>query len=235
MSWGLLRPGRRGIVQRNPGLWPLVGALHAALFLALAALLGLTQGVGPVLAVRSAGPAGGLILGAWLLAGIVMAAGVFLLSPLLRWRRPRGPGPAIAGIVLQLGVAVGGLVAALALPWPVGWPGWVVLACCVAGTSALTGLLASFAFAAYIRLARTGLVAGWQMSAQSIEDHKGFVRMHIGADGDLTLYPLVVDRVCRDWSIVPDGESGAERPVPTGPLPRPSLVEPPISITRNGR
>lgn len=36
-------------------------------------------------------------------------------------------------------------------------------------------------------------------SALKIEDYKNFLRMHIDKDGDLTIYPLKIDRVTRKW------------------------------------
>jgi len=36
-------------------------------------------------------------------------------------------------------------------------------------------------------------------SGQSIADYKNMLRMHFRPDGSLTIYPLGVDRVGRDW------------------------------------
>jgi hypothetical protein len=231
LSWGLLKPGRQSLPLRNPGFWPLAGGVHAVLFLALSFLLGLVHARRPILAVRTVGPGAVLAFGGWLLVALAVGAAAWLLVTALRGH-PRRPGSTLVGVALQLCVAVGGVTAAAALPWPGRWPDWALLVCCLAGTAILTGLVASFAFAAYIRLARTGLVAGWQMSAQSIEDHKGFVRMHIDGQGNLVLYPMVVERACRDWAIVRDEASGDERPVPAGELPRPKLIERPVVIAR---
>ena len=70
------------------------------------------------------------------------------------------------------------------------------------------------------------------MSGQSIEDHKGFLRLHLAADGSLTVYPLVVDTVCRDWQLATN-DDGA-RLVPESGLPAVRLLEEPITITRKG-
>jgi hypothetical protein len=66
------------------------------------------------------------------------------------------------------------------------------------------------------------------MAGQAVEDCKGFVRMHLAADGTLTLHPLVVDEVCHDWTL----ESGpfGTRPVPANGLPVPRLLEAPVVI-----
>ncbi|MEJ3745862.1 hypothetical protein WEI85_21535 [Actinomycetes bacterium KLBMP 9797] len=234
LSWGLLVPGPRALPFRNPGFWRLAGALHGAFFLTLIVALGLVHGRSPVDALRFLRPADALAVGGWLLMLLALGTAVLLLYPLLRGRMPRRPEVPLLAVAPQVAVAAGGLTGAVAIPWPAGWSDWLILVGCLLGTVILTGLVASFAFAAYIRLARSGLVQDWQMSAQSIEDHKGFVRMHINPEGDLTLYPLVVDTVCRDWTTAPDDSAGGERPMPAEPLRPPKLIHPPIVIARNG-
>ncbi|GIG67810.1 metallophosphoesterase family protein [Phytomonospora endophytica] len=66
-------------------------------------------------------------------------------------------------------------------------------------------------------------------AGQSIEHAKGFLRIRIGADGGLTIYPLAVPRVNRVWHAVPDGEGERSWIAPTQHVPV-TLIEPPISI-----
>jgi hypothetical protein len=119
-------------------------------------------------------------------------------------------------------------------------PGWLVLAAGCAWAAAAGWVLGSEAFAAFVLLARSGQVFGWQMSGQAVEDGKGFVRMHVGATGTLTLYPLVVDQVCRDWTLAPDldahgrADPRCRRVVPAGDLPVPRLLEDPVVIAPTG-
>jgi hypothetical protein len=40
-------------------------------------------------------------------------------------------------------------------------------------------------------------------AGQGITDAKSFLRMHIGRDGSLTIYPIGVDRVARKWRANP--------------------------------
>jgi hypothetical protein len=233
LAYGLLQLGPRGLPFRNPGFWRLAGTLHATLFLLLAFVLGLMHGRAPVDALRSLPPTAALALGGWLFAALAVAVVGLVLEPLVYGRRPRPPSPAAVAVALQLAVAVAALAAATAAAPRHAWPDWAVLGGCLLGSVAVTGLAASYAFAAYVSLARSGLVAGWQMSAQSIEDHKGFLRLRIDPDGTLTLYPLAVDTVCRDWTVVPDATLG-ERPVPaSGELPRPRLIEAPVPVARS--
>src|SRR5262249_57673418 len=114
------------------------------------------------------------------------------------------------GSRLLLGCA--GLSVAVAVPWPGGTPDWVLLGACLIGTAVVTGLLAGYLFAATILLSHHGPLAELQMSAQAIEDHKGFVRIRLDGDGTLTLYPVLIDRVCHDWDLVGDPVPGGERP-----------------------
>jgi hypothetical protein len=106
-------------------------------------------------------------------------------------------------VLLQFVVAGAAFVAAVAVVDRT-WPGWVVVAAGCAWAAAVGWVLGSEAFAGYVLLARSGQVFGWQMSGQSVEDNKGFLRMRIDPTGRLTLFPLVVDEVCHDWALDPD-------------------------------
>jgi hypothetical protein len=55
--------------------------------------------------------------------------------------------------------------------------------------------------------------------------------MHIGPDGALTIYPLAVDRVSRQWTVRPD--DGPDQPwlQPVQPIAV-RLAEPPIRIEK---
>ena len=234
LSWGILSPTRSGLPRRNPGFWPLAGVLHMIVFIALLPLLGLLDGSSPIGALRDASPIAALGLGMGLLIVTAGAITAYCLKPWLTLQPARTAPSAVSAALFQICVAIGGLVVATAIPWPRSWPSWLVLSICLIGTSVITGLVGSFAFAASILLARKGIAVDWQMSAQSIEDQKGFVRMHIGADGSLTLYPIVVEKVCRDWTLE-TGPDGHQRPVPAEPARWARLIEPPIRLAREGK
>lgn len=227
LKWGMFALTRRGLPFRNPGLWWLAGGVHAAAFLLLGYLLSVTNGrVSPLTTVTTVSVEAVLELGAELLVGLA----IIWLGLLVRHRaRPSATLPML-GAALQLVVGLAGLLVAVAVPWP-DWRDWLVALVCLVGTFFATGLVATFAFALYVCAARGGLVAGWQTAAQSIEDTKGFVRMSIGTDGNLTLYPVVVDRICRDWTI--ESTPTMSRPVPASGLPRPRLIEEPVVIVRD--
>ena len=68
-------------------------------------------------------------------------------------------------------------------------------------------------------------------SAQHHQDLKHFLRLHIEADGALTIYPIGIDRVPRKWTLHPDAPAPAPWFAPHGPEPEPHLIEKPITIT----
>jgi hypothetical protein len=75
-------------------------------------------------------------------------------------------------------------------------------------------------------------------SAMHLEDHKSFLRIRIDRNGGLTIFPIGVERVCRDWQFVaPDDESNPQVTDPwfepeDGRAPRPALIEDPIELSR---
>lgn len=96
----------------------------------------------------------------------------------------------------------------------------------------LGAFVGTFAFGLFLVTQRTGTVASWRMSAQSLDTCKGFLRMTIDEAGDLTVYPLVIDEPRRSWDLeqTPDGL----RPTLFGGLPGIRLLEEPIVIAQKG-
>ena len=62
-------------------------------------------------------------------------------------------------------------------------------------------------------------------------DLKHFLRLHVDAGGDLTIYPIGIDRVGRHWKLRPDDPPAAPWFVPASPI-EPHLIEQPIRISR---
>jgi hypothetical protein len=225
----------RGLPFRNPGLWPAVGVGQAVLMLSLAWVLGQGNGLKPSAVLREL-TAGDVVsmagqLAVWLVVAILIGSFV----PLLRWRSPRWPPEWVLASVAQLTVALAGLAVVVSIPWGQGLPDWAVLGASMLFGGVVFGFLGCYAIGVSIALSRSRMVRGWQMSAQSIEDYKGFVRMRIDPNGRLTLFPVAVDRVCRDWDLAGGREPGTARPVPAGEPPVPHLIEAPIVIDRVGR
>lgn len=63
------------------------------------------------------------------------------------------------------------------------------------------------------------------------QDLKHFLRLHVGGDGVLTVYPVGIDRVGRRWRLAPDDPPGAPWFAPQAGEPRTRLIERPIRIT----
>ncbi|MGH2944299.1 MAG: hypothetical protein ACRDLN_16165, partial [Solirubrobacteraceae bacterium] len=69
-------------------------------------------------------------------------------------------------------------------------------------------------------------------TGQSIADYKNLVRMRFAADGSVTLYPLGVDAIGRDW----DHEDGdGSRFEPRGAAPRVHAIDGPLRFDADGR
>jgi hypothetical protein len=207
--------------------------VHAALFVVMSVLFGLTQSTRQLL--NTVQFAGLDALGGFIGLGLGGIAVLLLLSSIGRWTRGRKASAAqssaiIAGL-MQVAVALTILAVTVAIPWPADWPGWIVLALCLVIAGGLGAGLGTEAFALSILLARSRTVAEWQMSGQAVEDYKGFLRLHIAPEGDLTIYPLAIDEVCHDWELA-DDPAGGKRPVPAAPLPSPRLIESPVTVAR---
>jgi hypothetical protein len=66
-------------------------------------------------------------------------------------------------------------------------------------------------------------------AGQGIQGYKGFLRMHVGADGTLTIYPIGLDATCKRWRASPAAPAAAPWIEPMKPL-QPHLIEPPIVL-----
>lgn len=238
LSRRIVRPDRSGLPLRNPGFWRMCGTVHAALMLALVGILALELRLTPIEALKQAGWADvGRMAGQTGLLSLVLAL-FYLVARIIRSGRPRAPmGPGRARVLADvlLILALQGALAFVVLglvvqiPWP-DWPTWVVLTLLLIGYLVLVGLAAAYVVAGSVLLGRSRMVQGWRMSALSIEDHKGFLRLEFAPDGAwVQVHPIVVDRVHRDWDVV-DG-----RPVPVGDLPRARWVEAPVRVDRSPR
>jgi len=59
-------------------------------------------------------------------------------------------------------------------------------------------------------------------------DLKNFLRLHVDADGALTVYPIGIDRVGRRWQFCPDASADTPWLAPVGAEPKAHLIEAPI-------
>jgi hypothetical protein len=63
-------------------------------------------------------------------------------------------------------------------------------------------------------------------------DQKNFLRLHIDAEGTLTIYPVGIERVSRRWRFDPDASASSSWLVPDGDEAVPHLIEPPVHFER---
>ena len=99
----------------------------------------------------------------------------------------------------------------------------------------LGGALGAAATAIYLLLANVilGLHDNEVFSSQGIADYKHFLRLHIEADGALTIYPVKIERVCRAWRLETAAGSGAPWFSPLDPL-HGELIEDPVHFPAAG-
>lgn len=93
-------------------------------------------------------------------------------------------------------------------------------------------LVAGVIWGLYLYLSHlAGRHANEVFSCQGISDYKHFLRLHLDADGALTIYPIGIDHVPHDWAYHP-GADGTPwyRPKGEPMAARAHLVEPPIRV-----
>jgi len=214
---------------RNPGMGELFAAIHTLGFLALLSVYALAGRSTHVGVLRGDDDVGGVVLALYTL-GVVAVVGALVLA--VWWGRSRGvrrPDPMAWMVLAQVALMVLLLLLARALPWGDAH-GFVVLLLATLLVSLVGGVLGPALLAVQVVAARTGPSVGWQMSGQAVEDGKGFLRIRIGADGAVTVFPLVVPERVRDWDLAPL-PGGRVRPV-ARTRPHVQLVEDPVTVAR---
>lgn len=198
---------------RNPGFVALLAFVHAMLLLAL-----------------DNSQRRVLTLPVFLMVLVVFGLAMFFAAGLTTGRRgvrhfALGLGHAMA----QVALALGGLAVWRELPfdqWE--WPLPAMAAAAVYGPVA--GLVAAELVALYLLVAsELGVNLNELFAGQGIEGYKGFLRLHIGPDGALTLYAVGVDQVSKRWRPNPEGRQDSPWFEPVRPL-RPTLVDGPVTI-----
>jgi hypothetical protein len=76
---------------------------------------------------------------------------------------------------------------------------------------------------------RFGVNLNELFAGQGIQGYKGFLRIHVGSDGTLTVYPVGLDAANKRWRANPAAPAHAPWIEPRRPL-RPRLIEPPIKL-----
>ncbi|MGX6605358.1 metallophosphoesterase [Micromonosporaceae bacterium Da 78-11] len=216
MGWGVFRR----VPTRNPGFATMLGIIQTLTMLAMAG------------AASQGGTLQRLFSIPLVLMLVVILGGTVLFAQPPGATRSKHSRHWILGLLhgfAQIGLAVLGTWAWLSLPfhdWA--WPGPLVVAAVVYGP--VIGFVATQLCALYLLIASYFDVNVNELFAgQGIEDAKSFLRMHIAADGTLTINPIGVDKICRNWVADPDGAAQSSWLRPAEPL-TPHRIEPPIVI-----
>jgi len=173
--------------------------------------------------------------GSFVVFASILAAFVFFTdthSRLYKWMGGVGHALAHYGAIFSIGWGAAFLVSRL-------FPTSPLLQMLVAG-AIVFGLgwgIGSFIVGTYLLISSRlwGRHNEQAFSSLGIEDYKNFLRLHIAADGTLTIYPIGIDRVPRRWRARRDDERGV---TPSTEIPddaaatAPHLIEPPIVIRR---
>jgi hypothetical protein len=220
MSWGVF--GR--VPTRNPSFVTMLGLIQTLTMLAMAGAV--TQG-GSIQRLFS-------IPLVFMLVVVLTATVLFAQPP--GATAPKHSRHWILGLLhgfAQIGLVVLGTWVWLSLPfhdWA--WPGPLIVAAVVYGP--IIGFLSTELCALYLLIASFFNVNVNELFAgQGIEDAKSFLRMHVAADGTLTIHPIGIDKVCRDWEADPDAPADAPWLRPRQPL-TPHRIESPIVVAGPG-
>ena len=245
-----LSNGVAGLARHNPSFAGLMGALYVLLGMAM--LGALNAGADAIHETATgdgflgflAASAGGLslIIVALLLGGIFGGTDIVpsaLEQKVRVVRATKLARLAFAALHTVAHVAIASLVLWLVLalvgdhPWAI----WLLgLAALFAAGAALGATVFGLALLAVHKLrgSKSPANANLVFTAQSIPDYKNLVRMRFGADGSLTLYPLGVDRVGRDWDYTPEHAPGPKF-TPRGATPRVRPIDGPLAYDTTGR
>ncbi|GLY05889.1 MULTISPECIES: metallophosphoesterase [Actinoplanes] len=230
-SWGVFHR----LPRRNAGFATMLGIIQTLTMLAMAGATVVMEQV-QTLGAQADSPSINIqrlfSIPLLIMVGVVMAGTVLFAKP---------PGAAsakharhwllgIAHGLLQLALAGAGAWVWLQLPfkdWE--WPGPLVVAAVVYGP--VIAVLSTQLLALYLLVAsRFDVNHNELFAGQGIEDGKSFLRMHITADGTLTIHPVGVERVCKKWSADPDGEPHTPWLRPETPLTV-HRIEDPITVS----
>jgi hypothetical protein len=216
---------------RNPGFWALTGVTQTVM--SLAVLFGLAETADPT----RRGAFGQLA--AWAPTAIIAAVLIFGGIAFARLEVPRTSALHVfAGLAHAVGHFVLSVGWALVVRWlyhdvlPDGAAAdWLILVIVVVATPLLIGFVDAEIVALYLLLvSRVGINFNEVFAAQSIEDHKGFLRLHIDSTGTLSIYPIKLARVCRRWRPDPGGPANGPWLLPEQPLEAELIEKEPIRI-----
>jgi hypothetical protein len=216
MSWGVFHR----IPLRNPGFATMLGIIQTLTMLALAGAASSAGGLQRLVSIPL------LIMITLILIGSVL----FAQPPdATQDRHMRHWVLGVAHALAQIALAMGGTWVWLRLPFHAwAWPGPLVVAAVLYGP--IIGFVTTQLVALYLLVAsRFDVNVNELFAGQGIEDAKSFLRMHIAADGTLTVHPIGIDKICRRWVADPEADEQASWLRPDEPLAA-HLIEEPITV-----
>ncbi len=227
----MLRTGVMKLPFKNGSFWAVVGAVY--LVLGWSVLLGLrstNQGMDALLrGLQWDDLLSGLFLrplGFLMTVLLVLGLAAFNGAPGPKRRWGFGISHVVAHQVLIL-ATIFGLSRALD-----GLPEGVYVAAVMVGLAVVGSLLGSWLVALYLLVAdRFSMNTNELFPAQHIEGFNNFLRMHIGTDGALTLFPISIERAST-WRFQPEGSDEDPWFEPRDQGPDPRLIERPVRLER---
>jgi hypothetical protein len=244
LSNGILK-----LAQLNPSFAGLLGAVYVLLGLAMLGALNAGEG-GLLDAVDGFGgfvseAAGGMTI----ILALVLFGGVFGGTDITPAELETKGGKRGAIKLARLAVALAhtlihlllaaGLTYLAATIAPDGTPilAWLlaIVLLFAAGFAIGASVFGFFLFAIHkLRGEKAPEAANQVFTGQSIADYKNLVRMRFAADGSVTMYPLGVDAIGRDWRYEGNPQSGP-RFEPRGAPPRVHPIDVPLKFDASGR
>jgi hypothetical protein len=216
MGWGVFQR----VPRRNPGFATMLGIVQTLTMLAMAGAASSGGGVQRLFSIPL------------LLMIVLIMTGTILFAQPSSSNENKHTRHWILGIVhgfAQVALVAGGTWVWLHLAfhdWA--WPGPLVVAAVIYGP--VIGFVATQLLSLYLLVASYFDVNVNELFAgQGIEDAKSFLRMHIAADGTLTIHSIGIDRICRRWVADPEGDPHSSWLKPQEPLPV-HLIEEPIIV-----
>ncbi len=244
-----LSSGILGLARLNPSFAALIGAIYVLLGLAM--LGALNAGEGALL--DAVGGFGGFLSeaagGLTMILAVLLFGGVFgatdIAPDALETKGGKRGATRLAKLLVALAHALVHLLLTAALVYlaasvaPDDTPilAWLlsIALLFVAGFAIGATVFAVFLLAIHrIRGPKAREAANQVFTGQSIADYKNLVRMRFAADGSLTLYPLGVDKVGRDWRYEGRPQDGA-RFEPRAAAPQVHPIDGPLTFDASGR
>ncbi|HEX2041283.1 MAG TPA: hypothetical protein VHF24_01490 [Acidimicrobiales bacterium] len=133
--------------------------------------------------------------------------------------------------ILQLASVTGVMIVSSRLSSAFGLEGVPSLVVFLALVAMIGGFVGALGFAGYLWATNClGFHANEAYAPLRVMDFKSFLRLHFDADGDLTVFPIGIDHVCRRWRL-------SQKSAPEGPWLEPEdddvkahLIEQPVRI-----